>query len=692
MAQSRMDQRSTSNDGRAQTTYMDADLYTAASKGNISKLEQLEACDLGRQRTPKSNTILHIAAQFGQLDCVKRILELTSFSSLLKINLKGDTPLHLAAREGHLTVVEALIQAAKPPNEIESGVGVDKTILRMANKEGDTALHEAVRYHHPEVVKLLIKEDPQFTYGPNISGGTPIHMAVERGHVDLVQIIIENTRTSPAYSGILGRTALHAAVIRNDQEITTKLLEWKPSLTEEVDQNGWSPLHCAAYFGYTTIVRQLLNKSVKSVAYLGIKPGMQTALHLAAIRGHKDIVDLLLSYYPDCCEQVDDNGKNVLHFAMMRKQDDYPRMFLQNDGLRVRGLLNERDAQGDTPLHLLASYLIDDENFVLDDKVDKMGLNNENLTPRTWFQEPPTMGCKREVPRDKEVTRDREDKGSSGSNSISTLKKVGETHLIVTALVATVTFAAGFTLPGGYNENDGLATLGKKEAFKAFVVADTLAMVSSVSAAFVYFFMAGYEKEELLHKHLPWGFFLTMFGMGAMVVAFMTGMYAVLPRFSWLPIPVCVLCCCFFLVFYHVFKQFQKARGLGGMPSTHITTVKLIEAEDGSRAEIGCMDDTLYKAAAEGHANEDKHFSSLRRAGETYLIVAALIATVTFAAGAVWFYFLMATAFHLGGKVQVVAFMIGLYAVLPPSFGLPILASCCAICCCSYFLAGYVVI
>ena len=56
-------------------------------------------------------------------------------------------------------------------------------------------------------------------------------------------------------------------------------------------------------------------------------------------------------------------------------------------------------------------------------------------------------------------------------------------------------------------------------------------------------------------------------------------------------------------------------------------------AEDGSRAEIACMDDTLYKAAAEGHANEDEHLSSLRRAGETHLIVGALIATVTFAAG-----------------------------------------------------------
>ena len=57
-------------------------------------------------------------------------------------------------------------------------------------------------------------------------------------------------------------------------------------------------------------------------------------------------------------------------------------MFLQNDGLRVRGLLNERDAQGDTPLHLLASFLIDDENFVSNDRVDKMGLNNNNLTPK----------------------------------------------------------------------------------------------------------------------------------------------------------------------------------------------------------------------------------------------------------------------------------------------------------------------
>ncbi|KAL6344443.1 hypothetical protein AAG906_039699 [Vitis piasezkii] len=533
IAQSRMDQPNTSDDSadldnlvpfaayddsQTKTTYMDAGLYTATLKGNISKLEQmLEACDLGLQLTPKRNTILHIAAQF--------------------------------AREGHLTVVQALIQAAKAlPDEIESGVGVDKVILRMANEGKDTALHEAVRYHHPEVVKLLIEEDPQFTYGPNISGGTPLYMAVERGHGNLVQIIIDNTSTSPAYSGILGRTALHAAVIRNDQEITTKLLEWKPSLIKEVDENGWSPF------------TQLLHKSPdKSVAYLGIKRGKQTALLIAAKRGHKDIVDLLLSYSPDCCEQVDDNGKNVLHFAMMNKQDYYP------------GICSRRHA-----LHLLASYLVDDEEFVLDDRVDKMPLNNENLTPKDivsrvndrWLQkkyfldffsksEEVGIGPLSWVPGDKKDNDSSESKDSK-DNSISKLKKTGEIHLIVAALVATVTFAAGFTLPGGYNENDGKAILAKKAAFKAFVVTDTLAMVFSVSATFVYFYMAIHEKVEYLEKHYVWGCLLTMLGMGSMVVAFMTGMYAVLPHFSGLPIVVCVLCCCFFLFFYYLFRQLQK--------------------------------------------------------------------------------------------------------------------------------------
>ena len=141
-------------------TYMDATLYNALAKGKVNMLESLlENNNLRLQLTPKRNTILHIAAQFGQLDCVQWILHQclpsSSSSSLLQQpNLKGDTPLHLAAREGHCQVVLALIAAAKAhQQEIESEIGADKAMLRTENKEKDTALHEAVRYHHSEVVK-----------------------------------------------------------------------------------------------------------------------------------------------------------------------------------------------------------------------------------------------------------------------------------------------------------------------------------------------------------------------------------------------------------------------------------------------------------------------------------------------------------------------------------------------------------
>ena len=203
-------------------TGMDAKVYKAAAKGNIEVLEKISDHDLLVQSTPKHNTILHIAAQFGQLECVKLILRLPSSSSLLqRPNLKGDIPLHLAAREGHLDVVKALLDAVKaPPTDIETGPGADKLMLRITNKEKDTALHEAVRYRQYDVVELLIEKDTEYTYGANVSGGTPLYMAAERGFTEVVEIILDKSQktcTSSAYSGFMGRTALHAAVLCNDE-------------------------------------------------------------------------------------------------------------------------------------------------------------------------------------------------------------------------------------------------------------------------------------------------------------------------------------------------------------------------------------------------------------------------------------------------------------------------------------------
>lgn len=145
------------------------------------------------------------------------------------------------------------------------------------------------------------------------------------------------------------------------------------ALTKAVDGRGWTSLHFVALFGHTSIVKQLI-ESDKSTAYVGDKVYKKTPIHVAALQGHEQVMREIISHCPDCCKLVDHKGRNALHYAV-----EWPRGLIKDlvlkDPWLSHVLLNGKDADGNTPLHLLSMV----DNFIGDTRIDQMTFNKKNL-------------------------------------------------------------------------------------------------------------------------------------------------------------------------------------------------------------------------------------------------------------------------------------------------------------------------
>ncbi|PSS33805.1 Protein ACCELERATED CELL DEATH like [Actinidia chinensis var. chinensis] len=555
---------------------MDPSLYKAAMKGNIRVLMENKD-QFEEQVTPTNNTVLHVTAQFHDTaDNVRKILQ-TQSSLLLRVNSGGETALHIAARKGHSNTVKALIDFAKTlGTDQESGVKVTEQMVRTTSENKDTALHEAVRNNHLIVVKLLVGEDKEFPHGANNSGETPLYLAAERNYHEIVSIIL-TTCTSPAFNGPNGRTALHAAVFSGCPASVRELLRWRPSLTKEGDKYGWTPLHCAARKNDVELMKELLNAD-KDVAYqIAEEDGKKTALHLAALHGNVEAMEKLLSHCPDCWEMVNDRGQNILHIAIGYETVKAVQCILKRPW--VGNLIIQKDNEGNTPLHMLAASDCNIPDLIQHKLADTGAFNSEDLTPldkalsvdRFRHNEKHIISelKKVEAPRgwrniaheDSKMTTTGQKLCENHENPIQDINKFGDNNMIVAALIATVSFAAGFTLPGGYDgnagPNQGMAVLVRKSAFKAFVISNAMAVICSTSALFVFLIGSFYKKQSKILIRYGIGFVLMIISLVAMMIAFITGTYAVLATTPGLGIAIamCVIGCSFLIIYYIILHK-----------------------------------------------------------------------------------------------------------------------------------------
>ncbi|TXG74276.1 hypothetical protein EZV62_002855 [Acer yangbiense] len=190
-------------------------------------------------------------------------------------------------------------------------------------------------------------------------------------------------------------------------------------------------------------------------------------------------------------------------------------------------------------------FLWDLENYKVKQGLRMIVSKNDNIGERK--DEGNTVKSKSQEDGVEDEGNRMSSKSNNGKGKANLMTKTGQTELVVATLIATVTFAAGFTVPGGFvadkRPDQGAAILTRNTAFRTFVILNTISMFLSSLAVFNHFALS-YATHVLdtreLYKQMRLRQLLLGFAMMAMIVAFLSGTCVVLHNDRNLAINVCV--------------------------------------------------------------------------------------------------------------------------------------------------------
>ncbi|VAH70285.1 unnamed protein product [Triticum turgidum subsp. durum] len=492
---------------------MDKRLMKAATSGASTSMYAMAALDpsilLGT--TPQGNTCLHISCIYGHEGFCKDVLELEE--SLIKaVNLDGETPLITAVRNGHVSLASFLL------GRHCSVLGSRQPILQQ-DKYGFNALHHAICSGHKDLSLELVTAEPALSQAVGKHNESPMYFAVTRNFTQVFEKLIQNPLS--ACSG----------------EFVKIIMKKRPESAREVDKYQNTPIVLAVR--YTNI--DILQND-------------------AAYRGLVAPAEKLLEHCPDA-PYLEPDGLTLLHTAVSLDHPEFVEFVLRTPILRK--LVNVQDHNGSTALHLavrrcnprvvtaLLSH-VDIDLTLLDDicntaawELSKISLNAKTLN---WNEV--AMLMSKAKPHDAPVLHNlhirvkRRTTDASRQDAKSLTQTYTSNTSLVAILIATITFAAAFTLPGGYSNDagsEGLPIMSRKFAFQAFLISDVLAMCSSFAVAFICI-IAKWEDYEFLVYYRSFTKKLMWFAYVTTTTAFSTGLYTVLaPGVHWLAIAICLM-------------------------------------------------------------------------------------------------------------------------------------------------------
>ncbi|KAG5545375.1 hypothetical protein RHGRI_017749 [Rhododendron griersonianum] len=469
--------------------------------------------------TIHDDTVLHMATYSMQADLVLQLLEMVTDDQIDKLtfqNTIGNTILHEASTS------DSLVEAAKKMLIKAPG------LLYKRNKYDATPLYRSVCYGKIDMFKLLHSESQRrkhITEGDVEADSEDYYQHKNKTTILHTAIVIENFDLAIW----IAKKYEHLINKKDKDEMTALQLLACNSSAFESKGGGWAKrLICSSYWGVPlwqekwkqnqryesalTLSKFLIKKDTSWIATKAVEDWDQTKYHtygrvdpsssspeqkiennqeqattplfLATKFGCVEIVKEILSEYPWAVEHIDHDGRTILHRAIKYREMQILEIVARM-GVPMRRLVRKVDRYNNTILHMVGEKTDDpvvpvvqspafqlQDNLLLFERVREICpshlLNTINMDKKTAQQ---LFDAENQDLREK---------------AKEWLKRTAENSSLVAILIATVAFAAAYTIPGGPNQSTGLPILLNQPFFVVFTMTDVLSLTFALTSVIIF--------------------------------------------------------------------------------------------------------------------------------------------------------------------------------------------------------------
>lgn len=195
-----------------------------------------------------------------------------------------------------------------------------KSFLDIITNEGLTLLHISALYSHLALCKRILDLRPEMLYKTSPKGRTPLMKAIQGGAISVIELLLE--KDAAQKKSLLQMTdnehwnVYHFAA--GNVDTIKAILKYYPDLEllQARCKDGWTPLNYAIENRRLETVKFLLEHCDPKGVLVSAKISKNTNILHHAATEDGELVKYIVDRKPELLNQRDDEGKNVLMYAL----------------------------------------------------------------------------------------------------------------------------------------------------------------------------------------------------------------------------------------------------------------------------------------------------------------------------------------------------------------------------------------